>query len=60
MFNAGNHTPETAVEMIESNQADFVLSGRPLIAEPEMAKKLFGDRRDEVRPCIRCNDDCIG
>lgn len=60
LLNAGNHTPETAVELIESNQADFVLMGRPLIAEPEMAKKLFTNRRDEVRPCIRCNDDCIG
>lgn len=60
LLNAGNHTPETAVELIENNKADFVLFGRPLIAEPEMAKKLFSDRRDEVRPCIRCNDDCIG
>ena len=60
LLNAGNHTPETAVELVEGNKADFVLMGRPLIAEPEMAKKLFGNRRDEVRPCIRCNDDCIG
>ncbi len=60
LLNAGNHTPETAVELIESNKADFVLFGRPLIAEPEMAIKLCNGRREEVRPCIRCNDDCIG
>jgi len=34
--------------------------GRPLIAEPMMANKLKCGKRDEVRPCIRCNDDCIG
>ena len=34
--------------------------GRPLIAEPHIAKKLMTNRRDEVRPCIRCNEDCIG
>ncbi|WP_277406034.1 NADH:flavin oxidoreductase [Lacrimispora xylanisolvens] len=60
LLNAGNHTPETAVQLIESGNADFVLMGRPLIAEPEMANKILTDRRDEVRPCIRCNDDCIG
>ncbi len=60
LLNAGNHTPETAVELIESGKADFVLFGRPLIAEPDMANKLLASKRDEVRPCIRCNDDCIG
>ena len=60
LLNAGNHTPETAVKLIESGDADFVLMGRPLIAEPAMAKKLMTGKRDEVRPCIRCNEDCIG
>ncbi|MDW2799802.1 FAD-dependent oxidoreductase [Clostridium boliviensis] len=60
LLNAGNHTPETAVQLIESGYADFVLMGRPLIAEPEMANKILSNRRDEIRPCIRCNDDCIG
>lgn len=60
LLNSGNHTPETAVELIDSGNADFVMMGRPLIAEPEMANKLENGRRDEVRPCIRCNDDCIG
>ena len=60
LLNAGNHTPETAVKLIESGNADFVMMGRPLIAEPEMANKLMAGKRDEVRPCIRCNEDCIG
>ncbi len=44
LLNAGNHTPETAVQLIESGNADFVLMGRPLIAEPEMANKILTDR----------------
>ncbi|WKY44215.1 FAD-dependent oxidoreductase [Eubacteriaceae bacterium ES2] len=60
LLNAGNHTPETGLSLIESGHADFVLMGRPLIAEPFMAKKLLKDQRDQVRPCIRCNEDCIG
>jgi 2,4-dienoyl-CoA reductase-like NADH-dependent reductase (Old Yellow Enzyme family)/thioredoxin reductase len=60
LLNSGNHTPETAVELIESGNADFVMFGRPLIADPYIANKLFWGKRDEVRPCIRCNEDCIG
>lgn len=60
IMNAGNHTPETAVKLIESGNCDFVMFGRPLIADPHIAKKLMTNRRDEVRPCIRCNEDCIG
>ena len=60
ILNAGNHTPETGLALIEAGHADFVLMGRPLIAEPYMAKKLMKDKRDEVRPCIRCNEECIG
>jgi 2-enoate reductase len=60
LLNSGNHTPETAVKLIESGNADFVMMGRPLIAEPHMANKLMAGKRDEVRPCIRCNEDCIG
>ncbi|SCP98216.1 oxidoreductase [Anaerobium acetethylicum] len=60
IMNAGNHTPETGLKLIESGNADFVMMGRPLIAEPYMAKKLLEEKRDEVRPCIRCNEDCIG
>lgn len=60
VMNAGNHTPETAVRLIESGNADFIMMGRALIADPELANKLMEGRRSEVRPCIRCNEDCIG
>lgn len=60
LMNAGNHTPETAIKLIESGNADFVMMGRPLITDPYLANKLLDGKRDEVRPCIRCNEDCIG
>ena len=60
LLNAGNHTPETAVALIESGNADFVMFGRQLIADPEMPMKLMQGRREDVRPCIRCNENCVG
>jgi 2,4-dienoyl-CoA reductase-like NADH-dependent reductase (Old Yellow Enzyme family)/thioredoxin reductase len=60
VLNSGNHTPETAVKLLDSGNADFIMMGRPLIAEPHMVNKLMTGKRDEVRPCIRCNEDCIG
>lgn len=60
LLNAGNHTPETAVELIKSGNADFVMFGRGLIADPDLPKKLRENRREDLRPCIRCNEDCIG
>lgn len=60
ILNSGNHTPETAVRLIESGKADFVMFGRPLIADPEMPNKLMNGKREDVRPCIRCNEGCIG
>jgi 2-enoate reductase len=60
LLNSGNHTPESAVNLIESKNADFVMFGRPLIADPDLPIKLLADMREDVRPCIRCNEECIG
>jgi len=60
LLNAGNHTPETATDLINSGHADFVMMGRPLIADPDLPNKLRTNHREDVRPCIRCNEDCIG
>lgn len=60
LLNSGNHTPETAVRLLESGNADLVMFGRPLIADPYLPAKLQKGNREDVRPCIRCNEDCIG
>ncbi len=59
LLNAGNHTPETAVKLIESGQADFALFGRGLICDPFLPKKLMEGRSEDVRPCIRCLEECV-
>ena len=60
ILNAGSHTPESAVHMIESGHADFAIFGRQLIADPELGSKLLQNRPEDVRPCMRCNEECIG
>lgn len=60
IINAGNHTMETAVQLLKSGQADLVHFGRQSIADPHFANKLKQGRRQDVRPCIVCNQECIG
>jgi 2-enoate reductase len=57
---AGNITPEAGEALLESGKADFVVSGRGLIADPEWPNKVRTGHRGDVRPCIRCNEGCIG
>ena len=56
----GNLNPESAERVLAAGEADFVGVGRGLIADPEWVAKLADDRRDDIRPCIRCNQMCIG
>lgn len=56
----GNLTPEGAEAVLAAGDADFVGVGRGLIADPEWVAKLGSGRRDDIRPCIRCNQMCIG
>lgn len=60
ILNAGAHNPDTALKLIESGNADFVMMGRALIADPNLPKKLLEGRKEEIRPCLRCNEYCIG
>lgn len=60
LINAGNHTPETALELVNSGDCDFVMFGRQAIADPEFPKKLMENRREDMRPCLVCNEECIG
>ncbi len=53
-------SPQLAEEILESNKADFIALGRPLLADPFFPKKAQSGRMEEIAPCIRCNDGCIG
>ncbi|MDN4490545.1 FAD-dependent oxidoreductase [Demequina sp. SYSU T00068] len=60
VLGCGNLTPERAEAAIASGEMDFAGIGRALIADPEWALKLAEGRRDDIRPCIRCNQLCVG
>jgi 2,4-dienoyl-CoA reductase-like NADH-dependent reductase (Old Yellow Enzyme family) len=49
-----------ADSIIAEGGADAVVMVRALIAEPELAKKAEQNRTDEIRPCIYCNEKCLG
>lgn len=60
IINAGNHSIETALALLESGNADIISFGRQLIADPDFPNKLKKGRREDIRPCLICNEECIG
>ena len=47
--------PDEATAVVTSGDADLVLLGRALIAEPDWPAKVRDHRLAELRPCIACN-----
>jgi 2,4-dienoyl-CoA reductase-like NADH-dependent reductase (Old Yellow Enzyme family)/thioredoxin reductase len=47
--------PALAADVIASGDADLVLLGRTLIAEPDWPRKVRDGLLGELRPCIACN-----
>lgn len=52
--------PAVAEQVIAEGKADFVALGRPLLADPEWAQKVKEGRLEDIRPCIACNEVCLG
>jgi len=52
--------PELAEQIINEGKADFVCLGRQLIADPDWPNKAKYGQVEDIRPCIRCNEICIG
>lgn len=52
--------PAQAESILASGQADMIGLARALIADPEWARKAFEDHADDIRPCIGCNQLCVG
>jgi len=52
--------PFVADSIIASGKADFIAMGRASLADPEFPKKAAAGEFDEIRPCIACNEGCIG
>ena len=53
-------TPARAEEAIAAGRCDLVSIVRGQIADPNLANKAREGRADDIRPCISCNQLCIG
>lgn len=53
-------TLEEAEQVLRSGQAELVSMVRALIADPDLVRKSRAGVTERVRPCIGCNQGCIG
>jgi 2,4-dienoyl-CoA reductase-like NADH-dependent reductase (Old Yellow Enzyme family) len=47
-------------KVIDDGMADMVAMTRAHIADPDIVVKTMQGRADEVRPCLACNQGCLG
>ena len=52
--------PNMALEAIEGGVCDVISLGRPLLADAHYVNKLRRDAFCEIRPCISCQEGCMG
>lgn len=52
------HDPALAETVLAAGRADFVAMGRPLLADPDLPRKLAAGDAGRVRRCISC-ENCI-
>lgn len=51
----GIYDAATAEEVLAKGQADYVLTARSAIADPDFLIKVREGREEDIRPCLRCN-----
>ena len=52
--------PDMALSSVKNGDCDIVSLGRPLLADPDYVKKLWTGKKTEIRPCISCQEGCMG
>ena len=52
--------PDMALRAVEDGTTDFIGLGRPLLADPDYVNKLRAGQRACIRPCISCQEGCLG
>ena len=52
-------SPLMADRIIKEGRADMVAMGRAHLADPELARKAYAGRLEDIRPCIGCCKGCI-
>lgn len=51
--------PAVAESILESGQADLVSMARPLLADPDFARKTRLGQAQRINTCIACNQACL-
>jgi NAD(H)-dependent 7beta-hydroxy-3-oxo-delta4-cholenoic acid oxidoreductase len=60
VFTVGRiNDPRLAESILERNQADVIVMGRALLADPEWPNKAAKGQLDDITPCIGCGLGCI-
>lgn len=52
--------PELAAKAILNGKTDMIALGRPLLADADIPNKILADDYASVRPCIYCQEGCMG
>jgi len=52
--------PVLAEEAIKNGKADLIAMGRSLLVDPELPRKAAEGRLDDIRPCLYCDEGCVG
>ncbi|WP_255405046.1 FAD-dependent oxidoreductase [Mycobacterium sp. E2479] len=52
------HDPFRAERILADGRADFIAMGRPLLADPDLPRKISSGQAHRVRKCISC-ENCI-
>lgn len=53
-------SPEDAEDAIANGSADIVAMARTWIADPEWGRKIEEGKAETIRPCMSCNQACVG
>ncbi len=53
-------TLEEAEQLLRDDAGDLIVLQRAHIADPDLVRKSRAGRVEEVRPCISCNQGCVG
>jgi 2,4-dienoyl-CoA reductase (NADPH2) len=53
------NAPDVAESLLASGQADLVSMARPLLADPDFARKARQGQEQRINTCIACNQACL-
>ncbi len=53
------NTPEVAEDILAQGQADLISMARPLLADPDFARKVAEGKPEAINTCIACNQGCL-